>query len=154
MDVLGYAFVYLFILVVFVRALRNTVYGVNFRNRVFCGILIARELFLLVLLGAISLRFGPASMFRTFYATNQIISDTTPIIFLVVFILILPIIVFSRFVFQSELWVRGDIGSRDSVRHQREQIRSLIRSCFVLLVGLLLVGHILGLRNAMLSAIA
>lgn len=137
--------------ILFLLVLKNTIFEFSIRKKRFAGALIARELLILMLLGTILLEITDASRFQTFYATDQSIKETTPIIFYAVAMLLVSIGFFSRTIFRKYLL----FDSRDGVANSKfnQNSTSLLDATAFFLCLMLALASIMGAKHAFLSSI-
>lgn len=131
--------------------LRGTVFQVSIRRNFYGGVLMIREVFLLILLGVVVFELYGVYPFKTVYVTEFSLRDTGPIVFFCVGLLLASVSLFSKTVFRTYLTISFP-GQADSTISGVEG-RQLIRATSLILLLVIGLGHYSGMNHAFISAL-
>lgn len=153
MRILILIFLILAVIFLFARGLKGTIFEVSLEKGRYGGILIARELFFLVLLGCFIFEvYGLKGLnIETYYITQPSLEYTTPIIIFCVGLLIVSIAFFSKTVFKKQLTV-GNYKIYGGVKHNLNSMHFMhVVIAFIFLLVLLV--HATGSSHAFIKSI-
>lgn len=129
--------------------LKGTIFGLSFRNNTFGGFLLAREIFLLIILGVVLFNvLGVDATNRVFFMNEESIRLTEFYIFYALFVFVFFIGLLSKTFFKKYLVVRRN----NFYDNSSFGVQKLLSSSFVSLVFLSCFFYILGMKHAFLSS--
>lgn len=144
-------FFVLLIGILFFYGLRGTIFEISFKKKIYGGIPIGRELFLLVLLGCLLFEIFGFNEFNTTYVTEKSMSETTPVIMVCVLLLVASISFFSKTIFKKKL-----LNGKNNINYRKcdnQNSSILLHSSILLLLTFVLFGHATGTNHAFLKSI-
>lgn len=129
--------------------LKGTMFGLSLKNNTFGGFLLAREIFLFIILGVVFFNvLGVDATNRVFFMNDESIRLTELYIFYALFVFIFIIGLLSKTIFKRYLIVKSiDFYGQSNVGGQR-----LLDSSFFSLVCVFCVFYIFGMKHAFLSS--
>lgn len=146
-----YSLIFLIVLTFF-YGLRNTVFEISWKKKGFAGILIAREIFILIIAGVVIFHHNGTDGLVTFFITTQSIEHTELIILTTVLVMLLLISILSKTVFRRYLY-EGKSHRIIPLDGYAKNEFYLLYSIVLLLVVLNVIFLSAGMRNALLEAI-
>ena len=130
----------------FIFALNNTIFCISFKRANFSGLLIAKEIFIFVVIGIYLFELYGVSGFYTFYMSDETIANTSYIIFYALIVLFLTIGFVSKFLFRRYLYLRGESALDIN-------IGNIKNSLFLVLLLLLTFFIAMGLKHSFIHSI-
>ncbi|QPN33194.1 hypothetical protein [Diaphorobacter sp. JS3051] len=146
MITISYITLFTVTLIAFLILMRGTVFQISLRNNVLGGALIAREIFILILLGSALFGIYGPSQFNTVHVKADTVHETGSAIFTSTLLLITSISIFSNTLFRRYLRLDKSRQTTDSANIAA--VKTLIRSVAILLFALTVASQLTGMSHA------
>lgn len=145
-----YLVLYIAFMFIFIFSMRGTVFEVSLiRNRL-GGVLIFRELFFLVLLGAVFFSVMGVSRFNVVHVREEDVHKIGAVVFCAVFLLFASIAAFSKTIF----WKYLSFNKMDETSLSIDRkTKLLLYSVFIVIVLLVVTSHLTGTSHAFIKSI-
>lgn len=145
MNMFFLLFLLFFLILVFVKSMKKTIFSFSLKDSSFAGVFIIKEIFLLVILGVFLFEYYGVEYFTTFYMTTQSLHETSFYIFYAVFLLFISIGFFSKFIFNKSL-----VLSRDKPLSHNIYFKYILAAIIFTMFFIILVFYYFGVKHAFL----
>ena len=140
----------LLIILTFVFGFKNTIFEISWKKRGFAGLLIAREVFLLIIVGVLIFHINQTEGITTFYVDSASIAETEMLVLSTLLGMLVLISVFSKTIFRKYLYERSSSSYFSNI-HKNETY--LLYSILLLILLLDVIFLASGMKNALIEAI-